>query len=236
MTNTTTNGLQESFAKIKEIANMNPKWEEQILATPRATLFNNEELAFQGTEQDSVIVDKIISNLANNIVALRRGDKNDPTPASNNAEINTDLKQPIPYVLVKRGNEIYVYERLSGGGEKRLQNKLSIGIGGHQNKVEEAKDFNGVLMTNLERELEEELNIISNGRRLTFIGLINDDSNEVGRVHLGILAVLELSSDAEVSVRETDSLRGFWSTVEDLRQDDTYNRLESWSQIAVDIL
>ncbi len=68
------------------------------------------------------------------------------------------------------------------------------------------------------------------------IGLINDDENEVGRVHIGILSVLDLEEDAEVSVRETNQLAGNWITLEDLLTDETYNRLETWSQFVVDIL
>ncbi|RKJ71809.1 hypothetical protein D7X33_22015 [Butyricicoccus sp. 1XD8-22] len=213
---------------------MSKKWEEIILASPRNILFNNEELAFQGTEQRKEVVDTIINNLSNNYMSIRRGGTDDTTPKENNAEINTDFKQPIPYVLIKRGNEIYTYERLSGGGESRLHSKLSLGVGGHMNP--EQGTFNEVLMINLNRELEEELNIQSSTRNLQFIGLINDDLNEVGKVHLGILAILELSDDAEVSVREVEQLKGYWLSIDELKQEDAYSRLESWSQIAVDIL
>ena len=214
---------------------INPKHEEIILAAPRKDVFNDEQLVFQGVEQNPEKVDAIITNMANNIETMRRGGLDDTTPKENNAETNTDYKQPIPYALIKRGNEIFVYERLLGGGESRLHNKLSVGIGGHSNP-ENTPDFNEVIMINLERELEEELNLLTKSKHLKFIGLINDDENEVGRVHLGILAAIELPLDAEVTVRETEQLRGFWSTVEELKQPELYNRLESWSQIAIDIM
>lgn len=212
----------------------NKKWEEIILVASRNTLFNNESLTFQGTEQRKEVVDEIIANLSESYISFRRGATTDPTPKENNAEINTYYKQPIPYVLIKRGNEIYTYERLSGGGEARLHSKLSLGVGGHMNPEE--GNFQEVLMINLNRELEEELNIQSSARNLQFIGLINDDLNEVGKVHLGILAILELSDDAIVNVREVEQLKGYWLTIEELKQSNTYDRLESWSQIAVDIL
>jgi len=212
----------------------NKKWEEIILAAPRNTVFNNEALTFQGTEQRKEVVDEIIHNLSDSYISIRRGSTDDTTPKESNAEVNTDYKQPIPYVLIKRGNEIYTYERLSGGGEARLHNQLSLGVGGHMNPEE--GNFQEVLMINLNRELEEELNIQSSTRNLEFIGLINDDLNEVGKVHLGILAILELSDDAVVTVQEVEQLKGYWLTIEELKQSDTYDRLESWSQIAVDIL
>ncbi|QVY61114.1 hypothetical protein [Cytobacillus gottheilii] len=212
----------------------NKKWEEIILVAPRNTVFNNESLAFQGTEQRKEVVEEIITNLSDSNTSFRRGATTDPTPKENNAEINTDYKQPIPYVLIKRCNEIYTYERLSGGGESRLHSKLSLGVGGHMNPEE--GNFQEVLMYNLNRELEEELNIQSSARNLQFIGLINDDLNEVGKVHLGILAILELSNDATVAVREVEQLKGYWLTIDELKQSCTYDRLEPWSQIAVDIL
>ena len=91
-------------------------------------------------------------------------------------------------------------------------------------------------MINLNRELKEELNIQSSSRNLQFIGLINDDLNEVGKVHLGILAILELSDDATVAVREVEQLKGYWLTIDALKQYGTYDRLEPWSRIVVDIL
>ena len=97
-------------------------------------------------------------------------------------------------------------------------------------------NFQEVLMINLNRELEEELNIQSSARNLQFIGLINDDLNEVGKVHLGILAILELSDDATVAVREVEQLKGYWLAIDGLKQSSIYDRLEPWSQIAVNIL
>ena len=82
----------------------NKKWEEIILVAPRNTVFNNEALAFQGTEQRKEVVDEIIANLSDSNTSFRRGATTDPTPKENNAEINTDYKQPIPYVLIKRVN------------------------------------------------------------------------------------------------------------------------------------
>lgn len=213
---------------------LNPKHEEIILVAPRQAVFAEESLVFQGTETDPEKVKSILQNMSDTIVTMRRGGLDDTTTAENNAEINTDYKQPIPYALIKRQNYIFVYERLSGGGESRLHNKLSLGVGGHMGMEE--GNFSEVLLTNLERELAEELHIESDTVELDFVGLINDDENEVGRVHLGVLATVVLSDDAKVAVRETEQLRGFWATVEELKQPEVYARLESWSQIAVDIL
>lgn len=201
------------------------KMDEMILVAPRNDVFENENLTFQGVNSDKVTLNKVVSNLADNYSVMRRGD----------AEENPEFKQPIPYCVLKRGNEVFVYERLQGGGETRLHSKLSLGVGGHMNKFE-VENFNEQLSVNLERELEEEL--IIEGARLSLetIGLINDDLNEVGKVHIGLLVIVELDVNASVSVREVDQLNGFWLTVDELSKPNTYERLESWSQFVVDVL
>lgn len=220
----------------KKAVDTNPKWDEEILVVKRDILFENETLTFDGVESDEDKVAKIVSNLADNYTVMRRGNTADTTEKEKNAEINEEFKQPIPYALLQRNDEVYVYERLSGGGESRLQGKLSIGLGGHMNKFE-SDDFNETLLENLNRELEEELTLTNvTERELTYNGLINDDANEVGKVHLGILASIKLNDDAVVEVRETDSLRGEWMTVKQLKGHDVYDRLESWSKLAVDAL
>ncbi|MEK9199167.1 hypothetical protein ACH0B5_15845 [Ureibacillus sp. 179-F W5.1 NHS] len=203
------------------------KMDEIIIVAPRAQLFNNEELAFQGTLQDKKLVEEIVSNINATYTTMRRGD----------AEEDESFKQPIPYAVIKRGNEIFVYERLQGAGETRLHNKLSIGVGGHMNALEELETFEEVLMENLNRELEEELIMTTNEQpELKVIGLINDDEDEVGRVHLCVLVVIEVHENTVIEVRETDQLQGQFFPIEKLKLNPFYERLENWSKIAMDIL
>ncbi|PLR72166.1 hypothetical protein [Bacillus sp. UMB0728] len=204
---------------------MTNKMDEMIIVAPRKEVFANETLTFQGTETDKAKTQQIVSNIARTYSVMRRGD----------AEENQDFKQPIPYVAIKRGNEVFTYQRLQGGGEKRLHNQVSLGVGGHLNDVPDT-DFYGVLEDGLQRELEEELFINKDNLKLNTIGLINDDENAVGKVHIGMLVIGELPEDEEVSVRETDQLLGKWMTVEDLKKPEVYESLESWSKFVVDIL
>lgn len=209
---------------IKEEDNMS-KMDEIIIVVPRKALFENEALTFQGTMSDESTVKRIKSNMAKNLGVMRRGD----------AEENENFKQPIPYAVIRRGkNELFVYERLKGGGEKRLHSKLSLGAGGHMNLGEEMS-IDGVIQNNLQRELEEELDISHYVVPKT-IGLINDDSTPVNRVHIALLVTLDLPEDAEVFVREADKLSGSWITLDELKQPDVYERLEDWSKIVVDTL
>lgn len=204
------------------------KMDEIILVAPRNEVFEDEKLTFQEVLSNQSKVDRIVRNIANSVSTMRRGD----------AEENELFKQPIPYIVIKRGGQIFMYERLKGGGEKRLHSQLSLGFGGHMNEVE-GLDFNETLYTNTYRELEEELNIqgLLDGKLHT-IGLINDDENNVGKVHIGLLGVLELPLGSEVTVRETDQIDGKWISVTQLKDKEsvTYKRLESWSQFVADIL
>lgn len=226
---------------------MNPKWEEQILVVSREKLFDNERLSFNGNIGSSNQYEKALSvtkNLEAYYTTMRRGDKNDPTPADNNAEINVEFKQPIPYAIIRKGDKIFLYERLKGGGESRLHSKLSIGVGGHMNDLpEEEKEligndynFNTLLYDNLAREIDEELFLSSNDRDIEIIGLINDDTEEVSKVHIGILVVIDIDKDCEVEVNEPEQLEGRWATVTELLKPEIFDRLESWSQIAVHTL
>jgi predicted NUDIX family phosphoesterase len=128
-----------------------------------------------------------------------------------------------------------MYERLEGGGEAKLHGKLSLGAGGHMNFEPEAHNFNEVIKLNLERELEEELDI-SHEVTPQMIGLINDDSTPVSKVHVAILVILDLPADATVSVRETDQLKGDFVTLAELNEPSVFERLEDWSKIVVQTL
>lgn len=212
----------------------NPKWEEQIIAVPTEKLFEEVE-RFQGVVSDKEKMNLLNKAIEENFIVMRRGNTADPTPKEQNAEINTNYKQPIPYVVLRQKDKVFCYERLQGGGESRLHNMISIGVGGHMNR--DYDTFKACLNINTKRELNEELNIETNGGTMVLntIGILNDDSNEVSNVHIGLLLEMILSEDVQVSVRETDQLKGFWSTPQELKEKH-YEQLESWSQIAVDNL
>ncbi|MBD1379064.1 hypothetical protein [Metabacillus arenae] len=201
------------------------KMDEMIIVSPRSATFSNEELTFQGVNSDKESTQKIVANMASSYSVMRRGD----------AEENPEYKQPIPYCVLKQGNEVFGYKRLSGGGEKRLHNQISLGVGGHVNNIE-GLDFYDIISESLKRELDEELFIDQEKISLDTIGLINDDLNEVGRVHIGMLVIAELEEGLTVSVKETDQLEGIWFTVDELKQSEVFDSLEAWSQFVVDIL
>lgn len=145
------------------------------------------------------------------------------------AEERSDYKQIISYVILRRGEEVFVMRRLNKGGEARLHGKISIGVGGHINPLDDKGDL---LMRGLWREIHEEVEINGEYGELTPCGFINDDTNSVGSVHLGACFILPVQG--EVSVRETEKLEGLWMTPAELREN--YDNMETWTQIALEVL
>lgn len=133
-------------------------------------------------------------------------------------------KQIIPYVLLRDRGSIFLMRRTRAGADARLHERWSVGIGGHVNPDD------GGVQGGLLREWAEELNADWQPD-LRLVGLLNDDSDPVGRVHLGVV----FSADAggrEVGVRESDKLSGaFVAPVAVLR---VYERLETWSSLLYD--
>jgi predicted NUDIX family phosphoesterase len=162
------------------------KEDEIIIVIPRKKLFEDESLTFQGSTSDPALVEQIMYNMDLNYRSMRRGGtKEVDVPKSKNAELNFDFIQPIPYIVIKRGNQFYVTQRLQGGGEERLHGMLSMGAGGHMNMLEDWRSISSVIEINTMRELDEELDI--KGKfTLETIGLINDDSDNVNKVNIGV--------------------------------------------------
>ncbi len=195
------------------------KFDEMITVVPRKILFNDEENKFNGFLDKNTVKGQEIFDTLSEFEVKRRGDmEEDPT-----------FKQLISYCILENENdELLVYERLSGGGEARLHGQSSIGIGGHMNDVKGAESINEVLRVNAQRELEEEVGLSeSKSQNLAYIGFINDDTNEVGEVHLGVVFKIHVNSN-DVQAMETDTLRIKWvdqSKIED------YDEFETWSAL-----
>jgi len=158
------------------------------------------------------------------------------------AESDPNFKQLIPYCLficgskLSNNRQILIYQRGKSSGEKRLSAKYSLGIGGHINPIDVAEDENGLTamgyLRAVEREIKEELNIKGNFT-IASKGFINDDSNEVGKVHLGVIHVFELDNTDITAGEEAISNLKFIEISELQAKRD---ELETWSQIILDNL
>ncbi|MBA8761881.1 NUDIX domain-containing protein [Staphylococcus coagulans] len=198
------------------------KFDEQITVVPRIRLFNNEENAFNGFLPRTDNKGQSIYQTLADYEVKRRGDM----------EEDPSFKQLISYCLLENENgEILVYERLEGGGEARLHGSASIGVGGHMNDVPNAQNIEEVIKINASRELEEEVGLtVDDSKAFNFIGFINDDNNEVGRVHLGVVFKVNVKQE-EVEVQETDTLKIEWQSLENIQD---LSIFESWSALILE--
>ena len=145
------------------------------------------------------------------------------------AEEDPALKQLIPYVVVRDRGQVFLMERTDAGGDARLHRKVSIGVGGHLNPVDTGDD---PLMVGLRREWAEEL-VAGWTPEFRLVGLLNDDSNPVGSVHLGV--VFEVEADGRpVDVRERHKLSGRMVPPDEVL--DAWDRLETWSRLVAERL
>ena len=197
-------------------------YEDESVLVIKRELFD-EIGTFQGISTE---IDKYLPaflNPSNNFFIHRELAEDDPTH-----------KQIIPYAIFKHGDKFLRYLRGKKSGEQRLASKSSIGIGGHINQ----DDFNSsslekdTYLTGIEREINEELIINCDYNNLP-IALINDDSNDVGQVHLGVVHLFDLESDQVQAGEANIENLEFLSSDDLLREKDN---LESWSQICVDHL
>jgi predicted NUDIX family phosphoesterase len=145
------------------------------------------------------------------------------------AENDPAFKQLIPYVVLRDRETIFLMERTQAGGDPRLHLKASIGVGGHLNPVDDGED---PLMDGLRREWAEELEAAFEPV-FRLEGMLNDDENAVGAVHLGVVFSVE-ADGALVTVRERDKLTGRFVGLSEVRAE--WDRLETWSQLTLEWL
>ncbi len=195
--------------------------EEKVLVFPRSIF---ERLGiFQGFRTD---VDRYLPTILD--------PRNNSFMPRAQAETNPNFKQIIPYVVVTDGERVLHYVRGKKAGEQRLVTKGSIGIGGHINDEDHSLFAVGAqaFQDAVRREVCEELAIQG-----TFdarpVGLINDDSTEVGRVHFGVVHVL-FRAPEQARKKEQVITQVEFVPIEQLKT--RREQMESWSQLCLDNL
>ena len=150
-------------------------------------------------------------------------------------EQDPSYKQLIPYCIFQHVDDagrihLFQYQRGTGQGESRLHDKRSIGIGGHISTLD-AGDHSPYRV-GMQRELDEEVAIDSEYSERC-VGLINDDENEVGRVHLGIVHLFTLDQP-NITPREDEIVQAGFRPVERILAE--IEPFETWSQICLTAL
>jgi predicted NUDIX family phosphoesterase len=164
--------------------------------------------------------DQVVASIFNSSSFKRRSDM----------EVNTAFKQIIPYVLVIRSGSVFTYRRGSAQGEARLHGLRSLGIGGHVEEKDGRNDL-GSYGAALAREVQEELGIdIKDSKFKTAFqirGFVNDDSDDVGKVHFGLIHVIRVNDGLIMNGEESMHDCRFCSPEQLEEQVDEF---EKWSQ------
>ncbi len=146
------------------------------------------------------------------------------------AEVDPTHKQIIPYCVVWTGDEFgtYVlgYKRTKHSGEGRLHEKWSIGVGGHINPIDGQNDGVGRYCSAIVREIEEEVGLKLERKWHKVEAVIYDDSNDVGKVHLGVVHYIRANGPIETSEPGIDGAQ--WLSRKRLLE--IAPSLENWSQ------
>ncbi len=140
------------------------------------------------------------------------------------AERDPGWKQIIPYLLMRDGERLFLMQRTRAGGDERLHDLFSLGIGGHLNPED------GGVLDGLRREFHEEM-VADWDPQPRLLGLLNDDDALVGQVHVGVVFEADAAGRA-LAIRETDKLQGRFVLPREVRP--VYARMETWSQLLYD--
>ena len=189
--------------------------QEQILVIKRTTLFDNQP-AWNGINNKNI--ESIVAIIADHQEYMMRS----------LAETDFSYKQIIPYMIFTFEDKYFVMQRKATASEQRLAGKLSLGIGGHMNQ----EDMHGKTIFDwAQREFEEEVSYTGN-LKIKTLGILNDDSNDVGKVHVGLVLLLEGDND-QIFIKSEHKNGNLMTKQECLEKLELF---ESWSQLILPIL
>jgi len=194
--------------------------EELVLAVPTAELWAQGE--FQGVKAGGTAWLEFVFEPRHSRFLPRSAAEDDPA-----------WKQIIPYVLLACDDKVFCYRRGQRSSEARLRTQRSVGLGGHIRHSDDSLfSVPGwpAYQAALRRELEEEVEVQAGLRRERLVGLINDDSTAVGKVHLGLIHIIELD-EPRVRAREQKIAGGQFAPVAKL-QGET-EEFETWSALCL---
>ena len=148
------------------------------------------------------------------------------------AENDRRYKQLIPYVLLMANNKVLRYRRGKGGQETRLHGLYSVGIGGHISDEDHGLFSTGIgYEEGMRRELREEVAVEQ--VNAPAVGLINDDSTDVGYVHFGVVHIMRLDTESVAGRRSGIVGPEFIPIVDAVADAASY---ESWSRFCLENL
>ncbi|MBI2775538.1 hypothetical protein HYX58_06015 [Candidatus Dependentiae bacterium] len=191
------------------------KQDELILVVPRAEIFKHQP-AWNGLK--AVNFDDYLAIIKQHKEFLPRS----------LMEQDSAYKQIIPYLVFEHEGRYFLMQRTAQATEKRLQNKYSLGIGGHIRQEDMETDS---LFDWARREFHEEVNYLDEFF-IKPLGILNDDSNAVGQVHIGFVFLLQ-GKTPNISVK-SELKSGELLSLEELGT--YFPNMESWSQLVVEFI
>jgi predicted NUDIX family phosphoesterase len=186
--------------------------DEEVLVVPRASIVSGG--GWLGVRRDGL--DEALDAVEREGFFMRRGD----------AEEDPTHKQVIPYLVLRDGERWFLMRRTKAGGDARLHDLWSIGVGGHLNPGD------GDVEGGLRREWAEEV-VAAFEPAFEPVGLLNDDTTPVGAVHVGIVFVAD-AAGRPVEIRETDKLSGSFATTDEVAA--VRDAMETWSRLVFEAL
>jgi predicted NUDIX family phosphoesterase len=193
---------------------MNVELQESVLVVPRAVI---DPLCHMVFTPEAAAVEKAV--LANCRFLER-----------NLAEKDYQFKQVIPYVVVRHEDRCLLIWRTSQQTEARLHNLYSLGVGGHINNTDIPTANSNLILTGMRREFTEEI-AVEGEQSCDLVGVINDDSTDVSRVHMGFVFALRTATP-RYTIMEPGKYTAAWKTAAELGAH--YGQMESWAQIVYD--
>lgn len=156
------------------------------------------------------------------------------------AEKDPSFQQIIPYVVLIHNGKIFLYERPSKGvtNEDRYSRKLSIGLGGHIEPIDESEDDKDLIVKSIQREIQEEVGyyeklFVNHKGYINFTPKVIETSNQdLDLFHFGVIFTAEIKENNFTSNKEV--VHGSFKTKEELKSSEVYNRLENWSRVLVE--
>ena len=182
-----------------------------------------------------VLATKKIAQVGNDFVLFSQDKLLERTAA----EKNESLRQLIPYIVLRHGDKIALFQRTKNSGEVRLHGKHTIGVGGHIEPCDIMWASTGmdIIMNASRRELIEEVNFFDNEHEVGYPnceGFIINNETLVDRVHLGILFFCEVTTPLTPLIKAKSNELRFvrWEYPSAIDR----SMLEGWSVTAIELL
>lgn len=164
------------------------KEEGKVLVIERNVFFKKK--SWQGIKEDNL--DYYLNLLKSRSFFKERKD----------VEEDPSYLQIIPYIIFSFQNKFFLYKYIEKVKEKRLINHYQLAVGGHID-LADGRDLESAAL----REWKEEVDFKGKIMKKQLVGILNDDTEMVEKVHLGVIYHFIGDSD-HIEVKEKDKLKG----------------------------